>query len=403
MRTQNQSFRMIAVLTVVSLLSAQVLPIPALAQPAPPPTPAQQPGDPPTRVGRLSQMTGTVSFHSQDETQWTPAALNYPVTAGNSFWTQPGARAAIEVSASRVVMAPETELDVSELTDTAFQATLPQGEAYLHIQAATPNETYAVQTPRGLITLSSPGRYSVTAGDTQNPTLVTVVQGSAHISGPGVELDVAANQTATVSGTDTFQASVGPAQPDAFLTAMLNAERPPAAAPPTVVADMPGGDDLSEYGTWADTTDYGQVWYPQVAPGWVPYGEGQWAYVAPWGWTWVDSDPWGFAPFHYGRWVDIGGRWGWLPGSAVVVGPPVYAPALVAFFGIGAAVGVGIGAALAGGRIGWCPLGPREAYHPWYHASPAYVREVNIRHVTNVTTINQNVTVNNFINRGAAR
>ena len=51
---------------------------------------------------------------------------------------------------------------------------------------------------------------------------------------------------------------------------------------------------------------------------------------------------------------------------------PVYAPALVTFFGVGAAVG--IGAALAAGRIGWCPLGPHEAYRPWYHASDRYLR-----------------------------
>jgi uncharacterized protein DUF6600 len=399
MRAQNRSFRLTALLAVTALLSAQLSP-PAAAQPAPPP-PMPQQGDPPARVGRLAQIAGTVSFHTQDETSWNPAVPNYPVTAGNSFWTQPGAQASIEVSASRVVMAPQTELDISNLTNTAFQATLPQGEAYLHVQAVTPDETYAVQTPRGLVTFASPGRYGVVAGDTQDPTEVTVIQGSAHIDGPGVTTDVAANQTGTISGTDSFQASVSPAQPDAFLTAILKAERPAAAPPPPVVASMPGGEDLSAYGTWSDTSDYGEVWYPQVAPDWVPYREGQWAYVEPWGWTWVDSDPWGFAPFHYGRWAEIGGRWGWVPG-APVAGPPVYAPALVTFFGIGAAVGVGIGAALAAGSIGWCPLGPREAYRPWYHASPTYLRDVNIRHVTNITTINRNVTVNNFVNRSAA-
>jgi hypothetical protein len=399
MRTQTRPYRITAAVAITALTLAQALPSPALAQPAPPPY-AQQSGDPPTRVGRLAQINGTVSYHTQDETQWSPAMVNYPVTQGNAFWTQPNAQASIEVSASRVVMAPETELDISSLTDSAFQATMPQGEVYLHIQAAAPSETYAVLTPRGLVALASPGRYGVVAGDTQNPTQVTVVQGSAHIEGAGLSLDVPANQMATLTGADTFQGSIGPMQPDPFLSATLNAERAPAP-PPAAVAAIPGGDDLSLYGTWTDTPDYGQVWYPQVAPNWVPYGEGQWTYVAPWGWTWVDSDPWGFAPFHYGRWAQIGGRWGWVPG-APVAGPPVYAPALVAFFGVGAAVGVGIGAALAAGRIGWCPLGPREAYQPWYHASPGYIRQVNVSHVTNFTTINRNVTINNFVNRGAA-
>ena len=89
----------------------------------------------------------------------------------------------------------------------------------------------------------------------------------------------------------------------------------PAVAPPAVVAQMPGGYDLSAYGSWSDTAG--------LRPGLVsagcgragrPIRDGQWAYIAPWGWTWVDAAPWGFAPFHYGRWVQVGGRWGWTPG-----------------------------------------------------------------------------------------
>ena len=214
-----------------------------------------------------------------------------------------------------------------------------------------------------------------------------------------------ANQTASVTGSDTFQGEVGPAQRDAFLTAMLASERPPqpqGVAPPPVVAAMPGGDDLAQYGSWSDSPEYGQVWYPQVAQDWVPYREGRWAYVAPWGWTWVDSAPWGFAPFHYGRWVEAGGRWGWIPGGGVGAPRPVYAPALVTFLGVGAVAGIGIGAALAGGRVGWLPLGPREPFRPWYRASDRYFRQVNVAHVTNFTTINRDVTINNFANRRAA-
>jgi hypothetical protein len=407
MRPHSLIFRLSAATAVAGLVLAQAMPRPALAQPAPPgTTPAaagQQTGDPPERAGWLSQITGTVSFHTLDEDQWSPAAMNYPVASGDSFWTEPNASAQIMISDSRIALAGGTELDVGTLDPTGLQATLPQGEIYLHLRNLAPNDAWSVQTPRGLMTFSGAGRYDVVAGDTQNPTTITVVEGGGQVSGPGLSLHVAQGQTATITGTDTFQGSVGPAQTDAFLTAMQQAERPPpapAAAPPPVVAQMPGGDDLSAYGSWSQTTDYGQVWYPQVDAGWVPYRDGRWAYIAPWGWTWVDAAPWGFAPFHYGRWVQFGGRWGWTPGIEAVVGPPVYAPALVAFIGLG--VGIGIGAALASGSIGWCPLGPREAYHPWYHTSDGYLRAVNRLNVTNVTVINnRNITINNFVNHGA--
>jgi hypothetical protein len=72
----------------------------------------------------------------------------------------------------------------------------------------------------------------------------------------------------------------------------------------------------------------------------------------------------------------------------------------VTFFGVGAVVGVG--AALAGDRIGWLPLGPREAYRPWYRASDRYVQRVNTGHVTNFAAINRNAPISSFANRGAA-
>ncbi len=407
MRQQSLIFRLSAATAVAGLVLAQAIPQPALAQPAPPNTapaaPGQQTADPPERAGALSQINGTVSFHTQDEDQWSPATMNYPVATGDSFWTEPNASAHIMLSSSLIALAGGTELDVGTLDPNGLQATVPQGEVYLHLRDLAPNETWSVQTPRGLMTFSGAGRYEIAAGDTQNPTTVTALEGSVQVTGPGLSLQVAQNQTATINGTDTFQGNVGPAQMDAFLTATQQADRPPPAAgvaPPPVVAQMPGGDDLSAYGSWSQSTDYGDVWYPQVAAGWAPYSDGNWAYIAPWGWTWVDAAPWGFAPFHYGRWFQAGGRWGWTHGVVAYNGPPVYAPALVAFVGIG--VGVGIGAALASGSVGWVPLGPREAYHPWYHTSENYLRSVNRRDVTNVAAIdNRNVAIDNFANRRA--
>lgn len=73
MRTRDRLFRFTALVAAGSLMLAPGLPQPAFAQPAPPPGAATQQtgGDPPERVGRLARVTGTVSFHTADDTQWT--------------------------------------------------------------------------------------------------------------------------------------------------------------------------------------------------------------------------------------------------------------------------------------------------------------------------------------------
>jgi hypothetical protein len=74
--------------------------------------------------------------------------------------------------------------------------------------------------------------------------------------------------------------------------------------------------ELSPYGTWIDSPEYGYVWIPNVAPGFHPYGtSGYWANTI-YGWTWVSFYPWGWAPFHYGRWYyDDWYGWAWVPGN----------------------------------------------------------------------------------------
>jgi hypothetical protein len=413
MRWNPRLFRLCTSVAVTALLAEAILPAQLLAQTAPPPLPSAQDDasapadltqpDPPERVGRIARITGTASFHNQGDTQWSPVSVNFPVSAGNAFWTEPNARMQMEISDSQIAMAGATEFDVHTLDQTGLQGIAARGEVYLDLRNIGSDEAWIVQTPRGLVRLNGNGRYAITVGTTDDPTLVTVLEGSASVESTNLNLTVEPNQAASLTGTDTFQGVIVPAQRDAFLTEMLGRDRPPPARLPPQVAEtitaMPGGGDLASVGSWSDAPEYGQVWYPPVDPGWVPYRHGHWAYVAPWGWTWIDDASWGFAPFHYGRWVELGGRWAWTPGAVVVHERPVYAPALVAFIGLGA--GVAIGAALASGSVGWVPLGPREPYHPWYHASPNYVRQVNVSHVTNITNIN-NVTVNNFVNRGAA-
>ena len=176
----------------------------------------------------------------------------------------------------------------------------------------------AFSTPRGTVQITASGRYEVVAGDTNNATTISVVEGAAHVAGPGLSLDIGPQQTGTITGSDTLQGSVGPLAQDAFLQAQLS--QPvvrPAAALPRQARYMTGAADLQQYGSFSQNAQYGAVWYPNdVAQDWAPYRDGHWAYVQPWGWTWVDNARWGFAPFHYGRWVQVDNRWGWIAGGA---------------------------------------------------------------------------------------
>jgi len=87
--------------------------------------------NPPGRVGRLALIDGTVTYHTADEQYWQAARRNYPVTTGQSFWTEPGSHAGIEIGSNRIYLNSSTELDVSTLDDTAAQFSLPQGAVFL--------------------------------------------------------------------------------------------------------------------------------------------------------------------------------------------------------------------------------------------------------------------------------
>ena len=364
---------------------------------------AQQ--DPPSRVGYVSLIEGTVSMHATaadpnaTDNPWAPASINYPMTAGTSLWTEPGAKAEIQIGAARIDLDGGTEVDIVAVDDQNVDITVPQGRADIHLHGRQPSENYEATLPRGTAALMVDGTYRLIAGDDQAPTRIGALYGSIQLLEPSQTVPVETNNELVVTVGDPLQYTQQPLQDDAFdhwvADRMHRFDQPPAHQ--YVSPQVVGAESLDQYGTWQQTPQYGAVWVPsQVNADWAPYREGHWRWVAPWGWTWVDDEPWGFAPFHYGRWAQFDGRWGWVPGT--VVERPVYAPAMVAFVGgggpgpgIGIAVGIGAGVA-----IGWVPLGPGEVYRPPYHVSERYIQNVNVTNVSR-TEINH-ITVNNVTN-----
>jgi hypothetical protein len=156
-------------------------------------------------------------------------------------------------------------------------------------------------------------------------------------------------------------------------------------------------DQLSPYGQWVVTADYGNCWVPnQVSADWQPYTVGSWSYTD-YGWTWVSNEPWDDVTCHYGRWAHDNDRgWVWVAGGT-------WGPAWVAFRN-------------GGGYVGWAPLPPQgtngdilvsaDEINAIPAASFAFVQEGDILdqniqqhfvdHTQNVTIINKTVNITNI-------
>jgi hypothetical protein len=343
---------------------ARALGIAALALSMLAPAFAQDAGELPTRVGRLSSFAGQVFIAPPDQTQdWSPIDLNYPVTSGDNLWSGDGARAEIELGGSQLRMAASTNVNVAALDDHNLDLFVAQGDVILRVAVLEPGDSAVIDTPTTQVVLRRPGLYRVFVSPDQQLTSVTVREGelTAQVSA-GLQ-QVLPGQTATIANAPTTAAQFTAAPPlDAFDAWSADRERMfRQAAPRYVSQQMVGYADLATYGSWQSYPDYGNVWFPTtVAAGWAPYSDGYWTSIPGFGLTWVDRAPWGYAPFHYGRWVYVGSRWGWVPGTYVA--RPVWAPALVAWTAGGITIAIGGG----GPVYGWVPLGWREPYNPWW-------------------------------------
>ncbi len=365
---------------------------------------AQDQDDPPSRVGRLGYMEGSVSFQPAGESEWVEAVPNRPMTTGDKIWADRDSRAEVQMGSATVNLAANTGVSFLNLDDRTVQIELSSGVINVRVRDLDRDSVFEIDTPNQAFSIYQPGRYRVEASEDGTYTVVTIREGEGESTGNGQSYTLHSGQRTTFSGTDSLNAEVEQiGSPDDFDNWSDGRQRKFDDSPSARYCphDMVGYQDLDDNGDWRPSSQYGNVWYPRVDANWSPYHEGHWAWIDPWGWTWVDDERWGYAPFHYGRWVSDGGRWGWIPGPREQ--RAVYAPALVAFVG-----GVGIG---VGGNVAWFPLGPREVYVPTYQVSPAYVNRVNISNTTvntttvtnvyNTTIVNKSTTINNvtYVNR----
>ncbi|MDO8788465.1 MAG: hypothetical protein Q7J42_10395 [Sulfuritalea sp.] len=365
--------------------------------------------EPPSRVARLSYISGIVSFSPAGQPEWVQAMVNRPLTTGDRLWVDANSRAELQVGGAAIRLGAGTSVTLLNLDDRIAQVQLSQGTLKVRVRRMGPNQVFEVDTANLAFTSRRAGEYRIDVDPNDDATAVMVHSGRAEVYGQGASYAVTRQQGYRFYGTglSDYDFLAVPRDDDLDRWARERDRRGDNSMSARYVSpEVVGYEDLDANGTWRADPNYGNVWTPtRVAAGWTPYHDGHWAWIDPWGWTWVDDAPWGFAVSHYGRWANIRGSWGWVPG------PPreraVYAPALVAFVG-GNQVSLAVGSAIAA-VVGWFPLAPREVYQPSYPVSRNYFDHINrsnaviapttITKVYNTTNITRNTTiVNNTTN-----
>ncbi len=124
-----------------------------------------------------------------------------------------------------------------------------------------------------------------------------------------------------------------------LLTAGFTSQQNVQAQPGVNISFQTFYNELSPYGRWTTSRQYGSVWTPYVNQDFQPYSTNGYWEVTEFGNTWVSDYDWGWAPFHYGRWsYDDYNGWFWIPGYE-------WGPAWVNWRS-------------GGDYYGWAPLGP---------------------------------------------
>ena len=349
--------------------------------------------DPPDQAGRISITSGTVSIQSASSDDWGQAYPNLPIGPGDRIFTDQDGRAEIQVGQSYLRIGPNTDVTLVGDDENEISFGVAQGSVHVRSFGLWQGQSVDLSTPNGDARLEQAGEFRVDSLPDQGASIFTSLGSNLFVSGAGNFGQPVNNwQSLELAGTNPvypqwLQAN-GPDNLDAW-SQQRDQQIINSASYRYVSPDVGGAAELDANGEWIPDSDYGPIWFPHnVQADWEPYHNGHWINRDPWGWVWVEDEPWGYAPFHYGRWVSYRGRWGWVPGPREQ--HPVWSPALVVFAGGIQVGGVGVSA--------WFPLGPGEAYRPWYKCSPRYIDRVNISNIRESRVVHVQTTYVNIVN-----
>jgi hypothetical protein len=304
------------------------------------------------RYARLARFGGPVEIQLTAASPWIPAERNLALP--ELAWARTGDNGRVEIETDDGGvwrLGPDSQGEISDdtLLSTGQRVTilsLDHGLAYF-TGIAGGTDSLVLAAPGAQVTLTRRARVRIEASAAR--TRVTVLEGAVRFSCPAAEIELREGQPASVEPSLParffLDREIEPLETDNW-----SESRDKALAEPVSGAHVPqqyGAADLDSAGEWIDTADFGSVWKPKAADGWLPFRQGRWRWYEGLGYTWVADEPWGWLPYHYGRWTRIEKiGWVWVPSRDTR-----FRPGDVWW--------------LAGdGFIGWGPLAPGEFWDP---------------------------------------
>jgi ferric-dicitrate binding protein FerR (iron transport regulator) len=113
--------------------------------------------DPPTRVARLADAEGSVSFQPGGTEDWIAAPLNRPLTTGDKLWSDRDGRVELQLDGSFLRLASNTAVSFLNLGDEVTQVQLSAGTLLVRVRQLADNETYEIDTPNLAFSILRPG------------------------------------------------------------------------------------------------------------------------------------------------------------------------------------------------------------------------------------------------------
>ena len=87
--------------------------------------------DPASRVARLSDFSGAVSFAPAGSDDWAGATLNRPFTTGDRLWSDQGSRSELHVGSTALRLGQNTGATLVDLDDQVAQPPTPSAGALM--------------------------------------------------------------------------------------------------------------------------------------------------------------------------------------------------------------------------------------------------------------------------------